>query len=50
MRSFEEYKELVDSHLTELIPAEEGEAEVLAEAMKYSLSVGGKRLRPVLMI
>lgn len=50
MRSFEEYKELVDTHLTELIPVEDGAAEVLAEAMRYSLSVGGKRLRPVLLL
>ena len=50
MRSFEEYKELINSNLTELIPELPEHSAVLAEAMKYSLEVGGKRLRPALLL
>ena len=31
------------------LPAEEGEAGKLAEAMNYSINAGGQRLRPVMM-
>lgn len=50
MRSFDEYKQLVNDHLTDLIADAGDEASLLAEAMKYSLEVGGKRLRPVLLL
>ena len=50
MRSFDEYKEIVNSNLTELIPDLPEHSAVLGEAMKYSLEVGGKRLRPVLLL
>ena len=50
MRSFEEYKEIVNSDLTALIPELPEHSAVLAEAMRYSLEVGGKRLRPVLLL
>lgn len=53
-QSFE--KELLDraSHIEEVLkvflPAEEGYARTVAEAMNYSLLAGGKRLRPVMML
>lgn len=50
MRSFEEYKEIINSNLTELIPELPDHSSILAEAMKYSLEVGGKRLRPALLL
>lgn len=50
MRSFEEYKEIINSRLTDLIGDAGEEAAELADAMKYSLEVGGKRLRPVLLL
>lgn len=50
MRSFDEYKETINSHLTDLIADPGEEAAVLADAMRYSLEVGGKRLRPVLLL
>lgn len=50
MHDFECYKEIIDSHLTDLIPDMGAEAAVLSEAMRYSLEVGGKRLRPVLLL
>lgn len=50
MRSFDEYKEIINDHLTDLIADAGEEAAELADAMKYSLEVGGKRLRPVLLL
>ena len=50
MRSFDEYKDIVNSNLTELIPDLPEHSGKLAEAMRYSLEVGGKRLRPVLLL
>ncbi|MBR0468965.1 MAG: polyprenyl synthetase family protein [Mogibacterium sp.] len=50
MRSFDEYKDFINSHLTDLIDVAGPEASVLGEAMRYSLEVGGKRLRPVLLL
>ena len=50
MRSFEEYKDIINAHLTDLIADASPEASVLADAMRYSLEVGGKRLRPVLLL
>lgn len=50
MRSFEEYRSLINSRLTDLLPDLPDESSVLREAMAYSLEVGGKRLRPVLLL
>ncbi len=50
MRSFDDYKSLVNEHLTDYIPETEKYAEILTESMKYSLTIGGKRLRPVLLL
>lgn len=50
MRSFDEYKDIINGHLTDLIADAGPEAAVLGEAMRYSLEVGGKRLRPVLLL
>ena len=50
MLSFDEYRNIVNGHLTYLIADPGPEAAVLAEAMRYSLEVGGKRLRPVLLL
>ena len=49
-RSFDEYKELVDQHLMEFIPNIDNKSISLYESMKYSLTAGGKRLRPVLLL
>lgn len=50
MHSFDEYKEIVNKHLTDLIGDAGEEAAELADAMRYSLEVGGKRLRPSLLL
>ena len=50
MHSFDEYKKIVNDHLTDLIGDAGEEAAELADAMRYSLEVGGKRLRPSLLL
>lgn len=40
--------EVIDSFILELLP--KGEPAVLFDAIKYSLSTGGKRIRPILII
>jgi geranylgeranyl diphosphate synthase type II len=44
------YKELIDTHLLGFLPEIDQQSETLYEAMKYSLSSGGKRIRPVLLL
>jgi geranylgeranyl diphosphate synthase type II len=46
----EDLRELVESHLRELPFCERSVTEGLAEAMRYSLLAGGKRIRPVLSL
>lgn len=50
MRSYDEYKELINNNLLKFIPKIDDEAKVLRESMEYSLKVGGKRIRPVLLL
>lgn len=50
MLDFNGYKALINDHLTDFIPETDEKASVLRESMEYSLSVGGKRLRPVLLL
>jgi geranylgeranyl diphosphate synthase type II len=50
MLSYNEYRELINTHLTDLIQDDAPESSVLKDAMRYSLEVGGKRLRPVLLL
>lgn len=41
---------LIDEIIDSYLPSEEGEAKTVKEAMNYSIHVGGKRLRPMLMM
>ena len=50
MHSFDEYKELINTSLTSFLPKISTEADTLRESMEYSLTVGGKRIRPVLLL
>lgn len=50
MKTFYEYKHIVNEHLGDRLPDIQPEADILRQAMEYSLRVGGKRLRPVLML
>lgn len=45
----EQKKSEVESVIASYLPAEEGFAHELAQAMNYSMQAGGKRLRPILM-
>lgn len=49
-RSYSEYKAIVDTHLLDFIPNIDNKSISLYESMKYSLTAGGKRLRPVLLL
>lgn len=42
--------EQIEELLRQYLPAEEGFARTMAEAMNYSMCAGGKRLRPMLML
>ena len=48
--TFEDYKEMIEEHLLDFIPDVDHKSITLYEAMKYSLSAGGKRIRPVLLL
>ncbi len=45
-----EYIELINSSINEYIPECDFGEDIVHNAMKYSLSVGGKRIRPVLVL
>ncbi len=47
---FDRYKDIVEEHLYDLIPDVDDKSITLYDAMKYSLSAGGKRLRPSLLL
>ena len=49
-RGYDDYKKLIDEHLLDFIPNIDNKSISLYEAMKYSLTAGGKRLRPVLLL
>ena len=49
-RHYEDYKKIIDEHLLDFIPNIDNKSISLYESMKYSLTAGGKRLRPVLLL
>lgn len=49
-KSFEEYRDIVEEHLLDFIPSFDDKSISLYESMKYSLTAGGKRIRPVLLL
>ena len=48
--SFKEYIELINSKLDSFVPECSYGEPVVCDAMKYSLGIGGKRIRPVLLL
>jgi geranylgeranyl diphosphate synthase type II len=48
--TFDDYKAIVEEHLLDFIPAIDNKSITLYDSMKYSLSAGGKRIRPVLLL
>ena len=49
-RSYQDYTEIIDAHLLDFIPNIDNKSISLYESMKYSLTAGGKRLRPILLL
>ena len=49
-RHYEDYKKIIDEHLLDFIPNIDNKSISLYESMKYSLTAGGKRIRPVLLL
>ena len=48
--TFDDYKQIVEEHLTNFLPDIDHKSITLFESMKYSLMAGGKRIRPVLLL
>lgn len=48
--TFEDYRKMVEEHLMDFIPEVDHKSIILYESMKYSLTAGGKRIRPVLLL
>ncbi len=48
--NFEDYKQMIEEHLMDFMPDVDHKSITLYESMKYSLSAGGKRVRPVLLL
>ncbi len=49
-RKYNDYKEIIDQHILDCLPEIDQKSITLYDAMKYSLTAGGKRLRPVLLL
>ncbi|QAT42846.1 polyprenyl synthetase family protein [Aminipila luticellarii] len=48
--SYKTYKNLIDEHILDFLPEIDHKSITLYDAMKYSLTAGGKRLRPILLL
>lgn len=48
--TFDDYKGIVDEHITDFLPDIDHKSITLYDAMKYSIEAGGKRIRPVLLL
>ena len=49
-RTFEEYRKLFEDHIMDFIPDIDQKSITLYDSMRYSLTAGGKRIRPVLLM
>ena len=49
-RCYYDYKKMIDEHLLDFLPNIDNKSISLYESMKYSLTAGGKRIRPVLLL
>lgn len=50
MRNEERYKKLIEDYINDYFKNKNGYNKVIYESMNYSLTVGGKRIRPILMV
>ncbi len=46
----EQYKNLIEEHILDFLPEIDHKSITLYESMKYSLTAGGKRIRPMLLL
>ena len=46
----EQYKNLIEEHILDFLPDIDHKSITLYESMKYSLTAGGKRIRPILLL
>lgn len=47
---YEDYKKLIEDHLLDCLPEIDPKSVTLYESIKYSLTAGGKRMRPILLL
>ena len=50
MLKYDEYKDIINEHILDYFPDIDPYANTIRESMAYSLQIGGKRLRPVLVL
>ena len=50
IKSYDEYRNFAEEHLIDYIPEIDHKSITLYDSMKYSITSGGKRLRPVLLL
>ena len=48
--TYEELRTIIDKHLSDFLPEVDQNSMTIYDSMKYSLTAGGKRLRPVLLL
>ena len=48
--TYDQYKQIVEEHLSDFLPEIDHKSITLYDSMKYSLMAGGKRIRPVLLL
>ena len=48
--TYSEYKKVIEDHLLDYLPEVDNKSHTIYEAMKYSLTAGGKRIRPILLL
>lgn len=49
-KTFEEYRKIFEDHIMDFIPDIDQKSITLYDSMRYSLTAGGKRIRPVLLM
>ena len=47
---YDDYKHILEEHLTDFLPDIDHKSITLYDSMKYSIEAGGKRIRPVLLL
>lgn len=50
MKSFSEYRDFAEEHILDYLPEIDQKSITLYDAMRYSVTAGGKRLRPALVL